>query len=134
MLSTLDTNVNVHISLLKCLVFIKISKEFHQIDPYVIVSKLMHDVHKENKEVTRFCHKIMPVEKAFKAEHFRMLDNVKEMFDKRGTQEIKSWALNFKCRNNSKFNYKEVLKEVEKIAKEHGHFTDIYYPEWTVSI
>ena len=66
----------------------------------------MHDVHKENKEVTRFCHKLLPVERAFKAEHFRMLDSVKEMFDKRGTQEIKSWALNFKCRNNSKFNYK----------------------------
>lgn len=42
--------------------------------------------------------------------------------------------LNFKCRNNNKFNYKEVLKETEKLMKKYGHFPDIYYPQWTISI
>lgn len=48
----------------------------------------------------------MPVEKAFKAEHFRMLDLLRDMFEARKNTEMKSWALNFKLRNNSKFNYK----------------------------
>ena len=56
------------------------------------------------------------------------------MFQKRDNSEIKSWALNFKCRNNSKFNYKEILGETEKIAKKYGHFVDIYYPQWTISV
>jgi hypothetical protein len=49
-------------------------------------------------------------------------------------KEIRSWMLNFKCRNNNKFNYKEVLKEVERLTKKYNHFPDIYYPQWTISI
>lgn len=67
----------------------------------------MEDVCLRNKDITRYCHKILPVERAFKAQHFKMLDVVDQLFAKK-TQpnQIKSWALNFKCRNNSKFNYK----------------------------
>jgi hypothetical protein len=53
---------------------VKINPVYKQIDPNIIVDKLMNDVHKEGKEVTRFCHRILPVERAFKAEHFRMID------------------------------------------------------------
>lgn len=56
------------------------------------------------------------------------------MFQNRDNSEMKSWALNFKCRNNSKFSYKEVLAETENIAKKYGHFVDIYYPQWTVAV
>lgn len=49
-------------------------------------------------------------------------------------KEIKSWMLNFKCRNNTKFNYKEVLKDTEKLAKKYNHFPDIYYPQWAISV
>jgi hypothetical protein len=36
-----------------------------------------------------------------------MLDVVDELFNQKSQPgEVKSWALNFKCRNNSKFNYK----------------------------
>lgn len=42
--------------------------------------------------------------------------------------------LHFRCRNNSKFNYKEVLREVQVLTKKYQHFPDIYYPQWTVSI
>lgn len=94
----------------------------------------MKDVHKDDRDLTRFCHKILPVERSFKAEHFKMLDQIDEMFQARDNSEVKSWALNFRCRNNSKFNYKEILGETEKIAKKYGHFVDIYYPQWTVSI
>ena len=31
--------------------------------------------------------------------------------------EKRSWALHFKCRNNDKFKYKEVVKEVTQIAQ-----------------
>lgn len=48
----------------------------------------------------------MPVERSFKAEHFKMLDEIDSIFQGRDNSEMKSWALNFKCRNNSKFNYK----------------------------
>ena len=48
--------------------------------------------------------------------------------------EKKSWALHFKCRNNDKFKYKEIVQEVGKIGSEFGHFAEIYYPEWTVAI
>ena len=40
-----------------------------------------------------------------------MLDSIDELIQGRDNSEVKSWALNFKCRNNSKFNYKEILKE-----------------------
>eukprot|EP00919_Chromeraceae_sp_WS-2016_P011229 GHVR01026304.1.p1 GENE.GHVR01026304.1~~GHVR01026304.1.p1 ORF type:complete len:120 (+),score=12.23 GHVR01026304.1:236-595(+) len=72
-----------------------------------------------------------------KAEHFKMIDSIDELFNTHtinSDQEVKSWALNFKCRNNSKFNYKEVLKETSIIANKYGHFADIYYPQWTVSV
>ena len=95
---------------------------------------MMKDMHENERQLTRYCHKILPVERAFKANHFKMLDVVEELLQKRDNSEKKSWSLNFKCRNNSKFNYKEVLKETEKIFSKYGHFVDIYYPQWTVSI
>ena len=52
------------------------NSRFSQVDPVLIVDKMMEDVHVRNKEITRYCHKIMPVERAFKAEHFKMLDVV----------------------------------------------------------
>jgi tRNA(Ser,Leu) C12 N-acetylase TAN1 len=89
----------------------------------------MEDVNVRNKEITRFCHKILPVQRAFKAEHFKMLDVVDELFENKTEKgEVKSWALNFKCRNNSKFNYKEILVECTNIAQKYGHFPEIYYP------
>lgn len=88
-----------------------------------------------NKDVTRYCHKILPVQRAFKAEHFKMLEVVDELFKSISEPGVvKSWSLNFKLRNNSKFNYKEVLRECGKIAAKYGHFVDIYYPQLTVSI
>ena len=100
-----------------------------------VVSRIMEDVHDKKQLITRYCHRILPVERAFRAEHFRMLDNVDDLFCIRSQgEEIKSWMLHFKCRNNNKFNYKEILKETEKIAKKYNHFTDIYYPQWTLSI
>jgi tRNA(Ser,Leu) C12 N-acetylase TAN1 len=121
--------------MIKCVIFVKINSRFGQVDPVLIVDKMMEDVHVRNKELTRYCHKIMPVERAFKAEHFKMLDAVQELFEQKSRPgEIKSWSLNFKLRNNSKFNYKEVLRECEKIASGFGHFADIYYPQWTLSI
>ncbi len=64
-----------------------------------------------------------------------MLDVVDELFNqKTQPNDVKSWSLNFKLRNNSKFNYKQVLRECEKIATKYGHFADIYYPQWTLSI
>jgi len=32
------------------------------------------------RDVTRYCHKILPVERAFKAEHFKMINDVEEIF------------------------------------------------------
>jgi hypothetical protein len=117
------------------LCFIKINPAYKQIDPLVVVSAIMKDVHKEGRLVTRFCHRILPVEKAFKAEHFRMIQELEELLYLHTVpQEIKSWRLNFKCRNNNKFNYKEVLKEVELLTKKYQHFPDIYYPQWTISV
>lgn len=43
----------------------------------------MEDLKFRNKEITRFCHKILPVERAFKAEHFKMLDVVDELFNQK---------------------------------------------------
>jgi hypothetical protein len=64
-----------------------------------------------------------------------MLDTIDELVNIHSQGgEIKSWMLNFKCRNNNKFNYKEVLKEVTIIANKYSHFTDIYYPQWTISV
>ena len=94
------------------MIFIKINPKYSQIDPHEVVQAIMKDVHENNAEITRFCHKILPVEKCFKAEHFKMLDNIDELFQKRDNSKIRSWALNFKCRNNSKFNYKEILGEI----------------------
>ncbi len=61
---------------IKCVIFVKMNSRFSQVDPVLIVDKMMEDVHVRNKEITRYCHKIMPVERAFKAEHFKMLDVV----------------------------------------------------------
>ena len=64
-----------------------------------------------------------------------MLDEMDELLESHSMGgEIKSWALHFKCRNNSKFSYKEVLKNVEALAKKYNHFPDIYYPQWTICI
>jgi hypothetical protein len=63
-----------------------------------------------------------------------MLDEIEGMFQVRDNSEMKSWALLFQCRNNSKFNYKEVLAETEKIARKYGHFVDIYCPQWTIAV
>ncbi len=73
----------------------------------------------------------------FKAEHFKMLDAIEELLTEetiKAGKEMKSYALQFKCRNNSKFNYKEVLKKTEEIAKRLNHFSDIYYPQWTIIV
>ncbi len=59
--------------IIKCIIFVKINPHFNQIDPVLIVDKIMEDVYLRNKEITRYCHKILPVQKAFKAEHFKML-------------------------------------------------------------
>lgn len=91
----------------QCVIFVKINERFKQIDPVLIVDKIMEDVYVRNKDITRYCHKILPVERAFKAEHFKMLDVVDELFNQKTVPgEIRSWSLNFKLRNNSKFNYK----------------------------
>ena len=64
-----------------------------------------------------------------------MIDQLDELLAAHtGPSEVKSWMLHFKCRNNSKFNYKEILKEVEILTKKYNHFSDIYYPQWTVCI
>lgn len=94
----------------------------------------MTDMQKEDRQLTRYCHRITPVEKAFKAEFFRMKDAVEELLAAKTKGEKHSWALNFKCRNNDKFKYKEVLKVVTELAAQFGHFSDVYYPEWTISI
>ena len=56
--------------------FIKINPIYKQIDPLVVVDKIMKDVYEEGRDITRYCHRILPVERAFRAEHFRMLDQV----------------------------------------------------------
>jgi len=119
---------------IKCILFIKINPNYKQIDPLVVVNHMMDDVHNHGRVFTRYCHRILPVERAFRAEHFRMLDELDELLTIHSQGEIRSWMLNFKCRNNNKFNYKEVLKEVENLAKKHKHFPDIYYPQWAISI
>lgn len=115
--------------------FVKINPIYKQIDPCRVVNEIMKDVHEKGKEITRYCHRILPVERAFRAEHFRMLDELDELLVIHSQpNEIKSWMLNFKCRNNQKFNYKEVLKETEKLTKKFNHFADIYYPQWAISV
>lgn len=48
LLSSVDTNVNVSVSLLQCLIFIKINEAISdiKIEPSKIVLALMKDVHK----------------------------------------------------------------------------------------
>ena len=71
----------------------------------------MKEVHGEGRLVARYCHRILPVEKACRAEHFKMLDEIDNLFLSHTLPgEIKSWVLHFRCRNNSKFQYKEILK------------------------
>lgn len=110
----------------------KINPEY-QIDPCHVVMSIMDDM-KNDRQLTRYCHRITPVEKAFRAEYFRMRDAVEELLSQKTRGQKKSWALNFKCRNNDKFKYKEVLATVNEICNNFGHFSDIYYPEWTICI
>lgn len=67
------------ITFIKCICFIKINPIFKQIDPLIVVSKIMKDVHQQGRYITRYCHRILPVERAFRAEHFRMLVQLDEL-------------------------------------------------------
>ena len=65
------------------MVFVKVNRRYSQVDPVLIVDKIMEDVCLRNKDVTRYCHKILPVQRAFKAEHFKMLAAVDELFNEK---------------------------------------------------
>jgi len=45
----------------QCVCFIKINPVFKQIDPLKVVEVIMKDIHHEGREITRFCHRIVPV-------------------------------------------------------------------------
>jgi tRNA(Ser,Leu) C12 N-acetylase TAN1 len=82
------------------------------VDPLKVVEAIMEDMKEHDRQLTRYCHRILPVEKAFRAEFFRMKDAVEELLEAKTKGEKHSWALHFKSRNNDKFKYKEVLKTV----------------------
>ena len=51
----------------KGVVFIKVNTKFPEISPYVLCDAIMKEAHEKKNELSRFCHKIIPIEKAFSA-------------------------------------------------------------------
>ena len=49
--------------------FVKVSDRYAgQVDPMILYSAIMADVHEHKKIVTKSCHRLIPVQKALKAE------------------------------------------------------------------
>eukprot|EP01017_Pseudomicrothorax_dubius_P019213 TRINITY_DN2112_c0_g1_i1.p1 TRINITY_DN2112_c0_g1~~TRINITY_DN2112_c0_g1_i1.p1 ORF type:complete len:166 (+),score=40.88 TRINITY_DN2112_c0_g1_i1:405-902(+) len=95
----------------------------------------MEDVHTKNEPLGRFCHRLVPVEIACKADLQLFEARMGEILLPKHFPGEKShaWMLNFKCRNNTKYSRPPFLAFLDdKLSG--NNFVDFQKPDLVINV